>query len=155
MTKSKVTAVPRYAQLRAVSRSEGTPVTPLTYLAELAGSSWRHPGELAAAAFCAAGTGILALWLRSLQDVQRGPDILAFVLLPAAAFLLFQAAVAAWRLHRRQQSALATTRSLLDLNAGDRIDLERRLRTRYLRREARTEEIHAARLERLGTGSTS
>ena len=125
MTKSKVAAVPRYTQLRALSRSEGTPVTPLTYLAELAGSSWRHPGELAAAAFCAAGTGILALWLRSLQDVQRGPDILAFVLLPAAAFLLFQAAVKKPWVHDLQHTsfligALVFWWALLEGRGGSR-----------------------------------
>ena len=64
------------------------------------------------------------------------------------------AAAAAWRLYRRQRSALATTRSLLDLNAGDRTDLERRLRTRYLRREARIEQGHTAHLERLNRETT-
>jgi hypothetical protein len=51
--------------------------------------------------------------------------------------------------HHSQQVALATTGALLDLNAGDRADLERQLRSHYRSREARTEKRHAARLERL------
>lgn len=157
MMKSKAVAVPPYTLLRAVSRRDDTPVTPLRYLAELLASSRKHPGELAVAALCAAGTGLFAFWLQSLQHRQafRGPGILSFILLPAGAFLLFQASVAAWRLYRRQRSALATARSLLDLDAGDRTRLEHRLRTRHLRREARMEEVHTAHLERLSTRSHS
>ena len=141
MLKSKVAAVPRYDLLRAVSRTGEAPVTPLTYLAELLASSWKHPGELAVAALCAAATGMGALWIQSLQPARafRGPETLSFVLAPIAAFVLFEAFVATWRLYRRQRSALATTRSLLDLNAGDRVQLERRLHARYLRREAHIE----------------
>ena len=143
MMKSKVAAVPRSTLVRAVARTEEEPVTPLTYLAEIVASSWKHPGQLAVAALCAAGAGVGVLWIQSLQRVQafRSPEKLVFILAPIGAFLLFEATVAAWRLYRRQQSALATTRSLLDLNASDRTDLERRLRTRYLRRERLSREM--------------
>ena len=63
--------------------------------------------------------------------------------------LMFIATMAAWRLYQRQNKALATTRSLLDLNIGDRADLERDLRTRFRRREADTELRHTARIDRL------
>src|ERR1051325_1954679 len=86
---------------------------------------------------------IAALAVRS-----HGPANVLFVLL-SARVLLLEAAAAAWRLHRRQGVALTITRSLLDLNAADRVELERHLRTRYRRREARIEERNAARLERL------
>ena len=118
-------------------------ITPMTYLHEMAAMSWKHSWELTAATACAAAAVTAALVMRS-----HGPAIVLFVLL-SAAVLLFEAAAAAWRLHRRQGVALATTRSLLGLNAADRTDLERHLRTRYRRREARIEERNAARLERL------
>ena len=148
--KSKAAAIPSYRLFHAMSRTKEAPVTPLTYLAELLANSWKHPGELAVAALCAAGTGVFALWVQSLQRVQtfRGPARLLFVLLPLVAFLLFETTIAAWRLYRRQRSALATTRSLLDLNKGDLSDLERRLYARSVRREARMEADHTARMER-------
>jgi hypothetical protein len=121
-----------------------TTITPLTYLGEMAAMSWKHGWELAAAMACGAAAVTAAL-----VTLSHGPANVLFVLLSAAAVLLFEAAAAAWRLHRRQSVALATTRSLLDLNAADREELERHLRTRYRRREARIEERNAARLERL------
>ena len=125
--------------------------TPLSYLREILGSAWRHSGELAVALVCVVGVGLAALLTRSLLNLRAfGPGEVLFVFLPPlGAVLLFEAAVAGWRLHRRQQVALATTRSLLELNAADRDDLERSLRSRYRRREARIQELHAARLERL------
>jgi hypothetical protein len=73
-----------------------------------------------------------------------------YVLIPLIGMvLMFMATVAAWRLHQKQTVALATTRTLLDLNADDRADLERDLRTRFRRREADTELRHTARIDRL------
>ena len=118
------------------------PVTPMTYLAEMAAMSWRHGQELGAAAACA--TALVAIAFVTF------PAHALFVLAPAiVAVLLFEAAAAAWRLHRVQRIVLATTRSLLDLSAVDRVDLERHLETRYRRREARIHERNAVRLERL------
>ncbi|HEY6140610.1 MAG TPA: hypothetical protein VI670_22880 [Thermoanaerobaculia bacterium] len=118
-------------------------ITPMTYLREMVAMSWTHGWELAAAIAGAAAAVIAALVVRS-----HGPANALFVLL-SAMVLLLEAAAAAWRLHRRQGVALTITRSLLDLNAADRVELERHLRTRYRRREARIEERNAARLERL------
>lgn len=121
------------------------PVTPMTYLREMVAMSWRHGWELMAAVACVAAVVIIALVTLSL-----GPANVLFVLLSAAAAaVLFEAAMAAWRLHRRQRIALVTTRSLLDLSAAGREELERHLRARYRRREARIEERNVARLERL------
>ena len=124
---------------------------PRTYLREILASSWRHSGELVVSLVCVVGVGLAALLTRSLLNLRAfGPGEVLFVFLPPlVAALLFDAALAAWRLHHRQQVALATTRSLLDLNAADRDDLERNLRSRYRRREARIQELHTARLERL------
>ena len=93
--------------------------TPLTYLAELAATSWKHGGELLAAAGVMIFVFLVALWI--LGDGY----VLAALLPPVGAVLLFEAAVAAWRLHHRQAVALATTRSLLGLDAGERAELER------------------------------
>lgn len=126
-------------------------VTPLSYLREILASSWRHNGELVVAAVCVVGVGLAALLTRSLLNLRAfGPGEVLFLFLPPlGAVLMFEAAVAGWRLHRRQQVALATTRSLLELNAADRDDLEQQLRSRYRRREARIHQMHAARVERL------
>jgi hypothetical protein len=118
-------------------------ITPMTYLREMVAMSGKHSWELAAAIACAAAAVIAALAVRS-----HGPANVLFVLL-SAVIMLFEAAAAAWRLHHRQGVALTITRSLLDLNAADRVELERHLRTRYRRREARIEQRNAARLERL------
>lgn len=121
------------------------PVTPMNYFGELAAMSWRHGGELAAAIACA-----IALVVVAFVTLSPRPGPALFVLPSAiAAVLLFEAATAAWRLHRRQRIALATTRSLLDLNAAERTELEWHLRSRYRRREARIHERNTARLERL------
>ena len=118
------------------------PVTAMTYLGDIAAMSWRHGSELAATVACAIAIAVVAL--------VAFPARALFVLPPAiAAVLLLEAAAAAWRLHRRQHIALATTRSLLDLNAAGRRDLEWRLASRYRRREARIQERNAVRQERM------
>jgi hypothetical protein len=119
-------------------------VTPMTYLGEMVAMSCRHGRELTATMACA-----LAVVIITFVAIPPSPARVLFVLSVAAAVLLFEAAAAAWRLHRRQRIALATTRSLLDLNATDRAELERHLRTRYRRREARIQERNEARLVRL------
>ena len=106
-------------------------VTPITYLGEMAAMSWKHGRELTAAVTCAAALPAGLLFLLSPR-----PAYTLFVLASAiAALLLFEAATAAWRLHRGQRIALATTRSLLHLNSTERAELERHLRSRYRRRE--------------------
>lgn len=127
------------------------PATPLTYFTELAVMSSRHGGELAAAMGGVVLVGLTGLAMRTLLHLQplSGWHAL-YVLLPLiGAALMFVATMAAWRLYQRQNTALATTRSLLDLNAGDRADLERDLRTRFRRREADTALRHTARIDRL------
>jgi len=120
-------------------------VTP-TYLHELVAISWRHGGELTAAMICGIAVVLATLGIRSQLQLPQ----LLLVLLPAiGAVLLLETGVAAWRLHRRQEVALATRQSLLDLNAGDRAELEQRLLSRYQRRERRIGERNEARVERL------
>ena len=123
------------------------PITPVTYAAEIVAMSWRHGGELAVAL-----GGAIAICLAALASREAFGSIghLLLVLIPpVAAVFLFQATVAGWRLHRRMTTALATTRSLLDSNAGDRADLERHLFDRYRRREERIHQRNNARVERL------
>lgn len=134
----------RHFDTREAAMNE-RPVTPMTYLGEMAAMSWRHGWELTAAMACAAAAVIAALVILS----PAIANVLFVLLFAAVAIVLFEAAVAAWRLHRRQRIALATTRSLLDLNAAGRAELERHLHRRYRRREARIEERNAARMERL------
>ena len=102
------------------------PVTPMTYLGEMAAMSCRHGRELTATMAFA-----LAAVLITLVTIPPSPARVLFILSVAVAVLLFEAAAAAWRLHRRQRIALATTRSLLDLNGDSRAELEGHLRTRY------------------------
>jgi len=120
-------------------------VTPMTYLGEMVAMSWRHGRELTVAVACVAAVAATALVTFS----PRPAHVLFVLLSAAAAVLLFEAPAAAWRLHRRQRVSLATTRSLLDLNAADRAELDRHLRARYRRCEARIQERNAVRLERL------
>lgn len=126
------------------------PGTPLTYLTEILATSWRHGGELVVAVSCGAAVGLASLGPR-IHSLNFGGSghVLSVLVPPIAAVLLLEAAVAAWRVHRGQQVALATTGALLELNAGDRADLERQLHSHYRSREARTEKRHAARIERL------
>jgi len=118
------------------------PATPAKYLREIVEMSWRHGSELAAATASAILVALAAFVMPSAR--------LLFVLPPAiAVVLVFAAGMAAWRLHRRQHIALATTRSLLRLNASERADLETHLRSRFQRREARIHQRNEVRLERL------
>jgi len=129
------------------------PATPLTYLAEIVVMSSRHGGELAAAMGVVVLIGLTGLATRSLLHLQplSGWHAL-YILLPLiGTAAMFVATMAAWRLNQKQKIALATTRSLLDLNAGDRADLERDLRARFRRREADTELRHTARIDRLSS----
>jgi hypothetical protein len=123
------------------------PVTPMTYLGEMVAMSWTHGRELTAAVACAIALPAVLLFMLSPR-----PAYALFVLASAiAALLFFEAATAAWRLHRRQRVALATTRSLLDLNGTERAEFERHLRSRYHRRETRIQERNSVRVERLAS----
>ena len=127
-------------------------VTPLTYLGELIAISWKHGREASIAVSCVVAVVLTTLAMRSwLQPEELGGAwrVLLVLLPPVAAVLLLETAVAAWRLHRRQRVALATRQTLLDLNAGDRAELEQRLVARYRRRERRIGERNEARVERL------
>ncbi|HEX9128106.1 MAG TPA: hypothetical protein VF850_03000, partial [Gemmatimonadaceae bacterium] len=117
-------------------------VGPANYLDDILDMLGRHRVEFVltlgaavlAAAALAAGTSLHLL----------------SILLPAiAASLLFEMGAAMWRVYRRQRISIATTRSLLDLNAADLAGLEQRLLTRYRNRERRLEDGHAARVTRL------
>ncbi len=122
--------------------------TPSTYLGELFAISWRHGSEITIAVSFVIIVVLTALGMRSwlhLQDLT----VLLVVLPPVVAVLMLETGVAAWRLHRRQRVALATSRTLLDLNAGDRAELEQRLVARYRRRERRIGQRNEARVERL------
>lgn len=138
--------------LADVAPAKAEPVTPLAYLNEVAVMTGRHSGELLVAMASVTGVVLGVLGIRSLLHPQADVDPVhvLFVLLPFlfAAFL-FEAAAAAWRLYRRQGIALASTRSLLDLNAADRVELERHLEWRFRRREARIHERNSARVDRL------
>ncbi len=114
------------------------------YFTQLFATSMRHGGELALAMICVAVVALTALLLRSLLHLPafNNAQLLLLLLPLAGAAMLFVTAVAAWRLHWRQEIALASARSLLDLNARDRADLERDLRALYGRREARIETRH-------------
>ena len=107
----------------------------MTYLEEIAATSWRHGGELAVTMACAIALAVVTFVTLPAR---------ALVVLPAAigAGLLFEAARAAWRLHRRQNSALATMRMLLDQDAVDRAQFDRHLRETYQWREGRLRETH-------------
>ncbi|HEX2120440.1 MAG TPA: hypothetical protein VHL59_02260 [Thermoanaerobaculia bacterium] len=98
-------------------------VTPLTYFTDIVAMSMRHGGELALAMICVAIAALIALLVRSLLHLPalNNAQVLLLLLPLAAAAMLFVTAVAAWRLHRRQDIALADARSLL-------ADLERDLR---------------------------
>jgi hypothetical protein len=119
------------------------PVTPMTYAREMAAMSWRHSSELAAAVACGSAFAVAAFIMLSAR--------LLVVLLPPAlaAVVIVVAAMAAWRLHHRQRTALATTRTLLGLNIASHAELECHLRARYQRREARIHERNEVRMERL------
>jgi hypothetical protein len=126
--------------------------TPLTYLGELLANSIRHGGELIVAVGCVIASVLATLGMRSWLHLPQlgGPLQMILVLLPPiGAVLLLETGVAAWRLHRRQGVALATRQTLLDLNAGERAELEYRLVARYRRRERRIGERNEARVERL------
>ena len=110
----------------------------MTYLGQIVAMSWRHGWELAAAAVCAVALAVAGF-------VTLPSHALFVPFFAIAAVLMFEASAAAWRLHRRQRIALATTRTLLDLNAADRAELEDHLRARYRLREARLEARNAGR----------
>ena len=125
---------------------------PMTYLGELLAISRRHGGELAATVGGVVGAVLATLAVRSWTQLTPlgGFRQVLVILLPAiAAVLLLEAAVTAWRLHRRQEVALATRQTLLDLNTADRAELEQRLLSRYQRRERRIGDRNEARIERL------
>ena len=125
--------------------------TPLTYLAAILATAWRHGGELALAAGAIALSGIAALALRSQLQLQpfNSGDVVLLLLPVTIGALLFVLSMAAWRLHRGQAIALDSARTLLDLNEGDRTDLARQLHDRYRSREARAETAHAMSIDRL------
>ena len=137
---------------REVSHADANNTTPLTYLGELLAISWRHGGEITLAVSSVIAVVLTALGMRSwwrLQDLGGPWGVLLVVLPPVVAVLLLETGVATWRLHRRQQVALATRQTLLDLNAGEREELERHVAARYRRRERRIGERNEARVERL------
>jgi len=127
-------------------------VTLASYLRELVANSWRHGAELIFAMSSVIAVVFITLWMRSWLHLRAlgGPWLVMLVLLPPiVAVLLLETGMAAWRLHRRQRVALATRQTLLDLNAADRVELERHLLARYRRRERRIGARNEARVERL------
>ena len=117
-------------------------VTPMTYIGEIARSSYRHAGGLSLTLACSVVLSILAL----LAFPAR-----ASVVIPAAivAGIVFETAKATWRLYRRQNTALATTRMLLDLDTADRVLFERHLQETHRWREERLHARNADRVEQL------
>jgi hypothetical protein len=113
-----------------MNRNVEPKVTPLTYFTEIFTTSMRHGGELALAMVCVAIAAVTALLVRSLLHLPalNNTQVLLLLLPLAGAAMLFVTAVAAWRLHRRQNIALASVRSLLELNA-------REIRQASIRRE--------------------
>ena len=102
--------------------------TPRMYIVEILNTSWRHGAELAVAAGGVVIVGLAALLTRSLLHLHAFSGTFVIVMLAAliAAAMTFVAGASTWRLYHRQQVALASMRSLLDLNARDRADVERR-----------------------------
>jgi len=148
----KTTDVPAGSLFLALPAIDQRPVTLLSYFGQIVAMSRRHGGELAVAMGGVVAIVITALLTLSVLHGRAFGGIVhtLFVLLPPlGALLVLEAAVSTWRLYRRQQIALATTRALLVMNAADREDLERHLLRRYRRREVRIEERNAARVERM------
>ena len=117
-------------------------IRPVNYISEILSMSGRHWGELVAILASATFAAVTIAAASSLS-------FLSFFLPSLVATLLFAASAAAWRLYRAQGIAIATVRSLLDLNTADVADIEERLRTRYQEREKRLEVKHEARVRRL------
>jgi len=127
-------------------------LTPLAYLGEIFATTRRHGGELIAAVICVIAGALVALFVRyplHFRSFGGSGNVFRIVLPAIVAVLMFEVAVAAWRLHRRQRIALATRQTLLDLDASDRVELERQLLSRYRRRERRIAMRNEVRIQRL------
>ncbi|GEM_PF-2380026 len=118
------------------------PVTPMSYLGEIAASSYGHGGALSLTLICAMAIGTAACLLFPAHAIAIIPVVIA-------AAIVFELARAAWRLHRRQNIALATLRLLLDLDTADRALFERHLQETHRWREERLHERNADRVEKL------
>ena len=137
---------------REIPRAAPDAVTPTTYASELFAVSWAHKGEATFAVSWVIVVVLTALGIRASLYLQGAGGTLGllFVLLPSiVAVLLLETAVAAWRLHRRQQIVMETRQTLLDLNAADLAELEGHLLARYRRRERRIGARNEARVQRL------
>ncbi len=99
----------------------------------------KHLGEPALALLIAMTVGVL--YVGAGLKLPLLPLVLAIV--------VFQFGVASWRLYRRQQISIATTRSLRNLDAFDRVKSEQRLTAQYEHRERRLEQWHDAQVRRL------
>jgi hypothetical protein len=152
MTRQEVVYRPSREPQPEMQALEYRPATPWSYLLDILESARKHSGEIAIALMAVTFITLSAFWMVALLNLPpfRGPALLLSLLMPAlVVVLLCEAAVSAWRVHHRQQLVMATTRSLLDLNTRDRMDLERFLLARHHREEARMEERHSSDVARL------
>jgi hypothetical protein len=152
MTIQELTYRPSAETIPESPTLEYRPTTPWSYLLDILDSARKHSGEIAIALMAVTFITLSAFWMIALLNLRpfRGPALLLSLLMPALmVVLLCEAAVAAWRVHHRQHLVMATSRSLVDLNTRDRMDLERFLLARHHREEARMEERHVSDVARL------
>ncbi len=118
------------------------PVRPIDYMAEIARTSLRHRRALTLTLVCVALIGIFTFVVLPKH---------AMVILPAAvaAAILFEAAIATWRLYQTKSNALDLMRLLLDIDAADRDLFERHLEETHRWREERLHAQNADRVQRL------
>jgi len=131
-------------------------VTKLGYVGKILGSIRRHRGEPVLVLIWLLTISVVYVWagvslhLRT-SDITRelAVGVIGSLLPLVAVMILLQFAVAAWRLYRNQQIALATKQTLLDLNAFDRAESEQDLPVHYVRREERLHGRYEADVTRL------
>lgn len=111
----------------------------MRYAGQLFTSMGKHLGEAALVLLIATTVGVLYV----------GAGLKLPVLQLVLAMIVFQFAIASWRLFRTQQISIATTRSLRNLDDFERVKSEQQLRAHYEHREQRLEQSHQAPVKRL------
>ena len=111
----------------------------IRYFGKLVASMGKHLGEPALALVVVASFSILYI-----GSASRLP-LLSLI----AGMIVFQFAMASWRLYRTQQISIAAKQTRLDLDEVDRVENEQHLRAHYEHREKRLEQRHVAYVKRL------
>lgn len=131
-------------------------VTKFGYVRQIFGSLRKHRGEPALVLICVITISVVYLWAAARLHL-RASDLthdlaigLVGSLLPlVATMLLLQFVVAAWRVYRNQQIAIATKQTLLDLDEFDREESEQKLRAHYVHCEERIQQRYEAQVKTL------